>query len=99
MNEWDDGYRALIRLRNVGEDEIVGWTLTWRFTNEDEELESLWAARLVSGDDDDPIVVEAFEWNDELNPGEVVVLGFTTETDDEPETPPTDLTANGAPCA
>jgi hypothetical protein len=99
LNQWDEGYRARIRLRNTGETEIVGWTLTWRFTNDDEALESLSGARLVSDDDDDPIVVEALGGNDELPPGDVAVVIFTTETDDEPETPPSDLTANGAPCA
>ena len=98
LNQSDDGYRARIKLRNTSASSIVGWTLTWRF-NDGEDLDSLVGAELVSDEGDDPIVVEALSSNEEVPPGEVVVIVFTAETDDEPVEPPSDLTTNGAPCA
>ncbi|MEM9037293.1 MAG: HD domain-containing phosphohydrolase [Actinomycetota bacterium] len=91
------GYIGSIRLTNTSSTKIDDWTATWRFQDGESAL-VVWTVRLVSSGD--PVVVEGFSWNDELDPGETVGITYTVLNDGgAPSPPPTDLTANGAPCA
>ncbi|MEO1064248.1 MAG: HD domain-containing phosphohydrolase [Actinomycetota bacterium] len=96
VNTWDDGYWASVTVKNTGTQTVDGWTVTWRF-HDDEEFTSLWGMRFVD-QDGDVVTLEDRGWNSKIDPGKSAVTGYTADTDDDPDTLPTELTVNGIAC-
>jgi Protein kinase domain/Cellulose binding domain len=76
--DWDGGYNAEVRIRNVGTDKITGWTVRWTMP-EGHELNDVW-----TGDesrDGRTITVTNLDWNALIDPGTSIGVGMGVNAD------------------
>ncbi len=74
VKSWNDGFQALVTVRNSGHSGLTGWTVRW--TNPAGlSVNDLWDGRLVETGPASAIVNA--DWNATLKPGESTTFGFT----------------------
>lgn len=93
-SEWVGGFVAAVTVRNTGPAAIGGWTLAFRFPD-DQRITSGWNGTYAQSGAD--VTVGNVDWNGTIAPDGSVSLGFqgiwTTGN-----ASPTGFTVNGAPC-
>lgn len=92
--QWPQGFKAGVRITNIGRTVINGWQLSWTFAD-GQRVNSLWnGARRQTGD---TVTVTNVDPNVSIKPGRTVDFGFTG-TRTGTNTKPTAFTLNGRPC-
>ncbi len=73
VKSWNGGFQGLVTVRNSGQAEVTGWTVSWA-TPAGTSIDDLWNGRLVRTGATSAIVNA--EWNAVLKPGESTTFGF-----------------------
>ncbi len=71
-SQWDNGFSALIRVKNTGTQPINGWDVRWQYTNNSSVTDS-WNVKLEG---QNPYSAKNLSWNATINPGQTVEFGF-----------------------
>ncbi|SFR86360.1 cellulose binding domain-containing protein [Anaeromicropila populeti] len=75
---WDSGFVGELQVTNTGTEPIEEWKLQFDFSG---EITGLWCGSITSHEDNH-YVVSCMDWNNVINPGETVTVGFVTSTTD-----------------
>lgn len=95
-NQWPSGFGTSISITNTGTEPILGWNLTWQFTN-DQRIQTLWAARLTQTGADVSARNETF--NSVIAPGATISgIGFNASWDNVANAKPAMFHLNGTRC-
>lgn len=71
-SQWDTGFTAAIRMTNISNQPINGWSLSWRYSD-GSSITGSWNATL-SGNN--PYSAKNLSWNATIRPGQTVEFGF-----------------------
>ena len=71
-SQWDNGFSALIRVKNTGTRPINGWEVRWQYADKSSVTDS-WNAKLEG---QNPYSAKNLNWNATINPGQTVEFGF-----------------------
>lgn len=75
-NSWNTGFVASIRLTNIGDEPVSGWSVSWAYTD-GSSVTNLWNANLSGGN---PFTASNLGWNASITPGNTVEFGFQGST-------------------
>lgn len=71
-NEWNTGFTAEVRLTNVGDTLINGWSVNWTYSD-GSAITSSWNATLGGTN---PYTASNVSWNGNILPGQTVSFGM-----------------------
>ena len=94
-NDWDSGFTASIRITYHGTAPLSSWELSFTFPA-GQQVTHGWNATWRQ--DGAAVTATPMSWNSSLAPGATVEVGFNGSWSGS-NTPPTDFTLNGEPCA
>jgi serine/threonine protein kinase len=73
VNSWPDGYQGAVTIRNDGDDELSGWTVSWAQPS-GQRINDLWDGTLQQ--DDVGVTVTNADWNVTVPAGGEITFGF-----------------------
>ncbi|WUI02134.1 cellulose binding domain-containing protein [Spirillospora sp. NBC_00431] len=91
---WAQGFQATVRITNLGDGAIDGWTLGFEFPD-GQAIVQLWNGSQVQ--DGSSVTVTAADWNSSIPPDGSAEFGFLGRQDGA-NAPPSRFTLNGADC-
>lgn len=71
-SQWDNGFTAVIRIKNTGVQPINGWNVNWQY-GDGSKVTNLWNASLTGSN---PYNANNLTWNSTIQPGQTVEFGF-----------------------
>ena len=93
-DQWSTGFKASVRVTNIGGSVINGWRMTWTFPD-GQRIYGLWNG--VKRQDGDTVTVTNADNNVAIKPHQTIDFGFTASREDANGKPPA-FTLNGHPC-
>lgn len=71
-SQWNNGFTAVIRIKNTGVQPINGWNVNWQY-GDGSRVTNLWNASLTGSN---PYNAKNLTWNSTIQPGQTVEFGF-----------------------
>lgn len=71
-NQWSTGFVAAIRIKNIGNQPIVGWEVNWQYAD-GSKVSNLWNATLSTNGS---YSAKNLNWNSIIQPGQTIEFGF-----------------------
>lgn len=71
-SQWNNGFTAVIRIKNTGVQPINGWNVNWQY-GDGSKVTNLWNASLTGSN---PYNAKNLTWNSTIQPGQTVEFGF-----------------------
>lgn len=72
QNQWNNGFTAAIRIKNISTSAINGWSVNWQYTD-GSKITNLWNANFSGAN---PYTATNLNWNTNIQPGQTVEFGF-----------------------
>ncbi|TDB90216.1 hypothetical protein E1264_05555 [Actinomadura sp. KC216] len=95
VGTWEQGFQATVRITNLGDGAIDGWTLGFEFPD-GQAIVQLWnGSQVQSGPS---VTVTSADWNRAIPPAGSAEFGFLGRQDGGANSAPSRFTLNGAPC-
>ena len=83
-DSWDGGYNALLRLKNISEEYIDNWSLSFDYIG---EISNIWNAEIIKHEDNS-YIIKNVGYNQDIAPGQTIEIGISGQQ--KYETEPTD---------
>ncbi|WP_062072389.1 glycoside hydrolase family 9 protein [Demequina sediminicola] len=93
---WATGFNTQVWVKNVSDETIKNWELTWAFPSDATVSHQAWSARWSQ--DGAWVSAKSMPWNAQLRPGARVTLGFIGEPGSLANAAPEQFWINGQPC-
>ncbi len=71
-SQWNNGFTATIRIKNISSSAINGWDVNWQYSD-GSKVTNLWNATLSGAN---PYNAKNLSWNSTIQPGQTVEFGF-----------------------
>ena len=82
-SEWENHYNGKITIKNISDQDIKNWTLS--FVSKD-TIENIWSAE-IEKHDNDTYIIKNSGWNQDIKAGQEISFGFTASYKQEADTP------------